>query len=81
MAKGILEKIEDCISLFRHMKELNMLSNENLATFQAMIWHLGRKDLYRQFVEFCKNREDILHFFASSDKPGKYLNRSKIHIL
>ncbi|CAC5408621.1 unnamed protein product [Mytilus coruscus] len=69
MAKGILEKIEDCISLFRHMKELNMLSNENLATFQAMIWHLGRKDLYKQFVEFCKNREEILHFFAPSDKP------------
>ncbi|XP_076110133.1 uncharacterized protein LOC143078942 [Mytilus galloprovincialis] len=80
MAKGILEKIEDCISLFRHMKELNMLSNENLATFQAMIWHLGRKDLYRQFVEFCKNREDILHFFASSDKPANGYIHVDFHI-
>lgn len=80
MAKGILEKIEDCISLFRHMKELNMLSNENLATFQAMIWHLGRKDLYRQFVEFCKHREDILHFFASSDKPANGYIHVDFHI-
>ncbi|XP_063442857.1 uncharacterized protein LOC134723150 isoform X2 [Mytilus trossulus] len=80
MAKGILEKIEDCISLFRHMKELNMLTNENLATFQAMIWHLGRKDLYRQFVEFCKNREDILHFFASSDKPANGYIHVDFHI-
>lgn len=80
MAKGILEKIEDCISLFRHMKELNMLSNENLATFQAMIWHLGRKDLYKQFVEFCKNREEILHFFAPSDKPANGYIHVDFHI-
>jgi hypothetical protein len=70
------EQITDAIDLFRHLKESRLLSPNNFATLQAMIWHLGRKDLYRKFVDFCETRPSTLHFGAISGAGTAYPSRA-----
>ena len=70
MGKSMREQITNVLDLFYHLKELRLLSPNNLVTLQALIWHLGRKDLYRKFVDFCETHPSTLHFYAPSETPG-----------
>lgn len=80
LRKGTLEKINNCLSLFTRLKEMRLLSSYNLVTLQAMIWHLERKDLYREFVEFCRNQDKTLYFFVPSELPTNGYRHVDFHI-
>ncbi|CAG2228908.1 unnamed protein product [Mytilus edulis] len=62
---------------FTHLKERRILTKYNLAPLQAMIWHLGRKDLYKDFLEYCNSQDKTLHFFVPSEHPDFKENEEK----
>ena len=70
MSRSMHEKIKDAFDLFNYLKNLRLLSANNIVTLQAMIWHLGRKDLYQKFVDFCETNPGTLHFYVPSETPG-----------
>ena len=70
MSRSMHEKIKDAFDLFNYLKNLRLLSVNNIVTLQAMIWHLGRKDLYQKFVDFCETNPGTLHFYVPSETPG-----------
>lgn len=71
MGKATREKINNCLQLFQTLKELRLLSKENLASLQGMLWHLGRKDLCEKFITYCRNSDNKIHFVPASDQPSK----------
>ncbi|XP_052060111.1 uncharacterized protein LOC127700602 isoform X1 [Mytilus californianus] len=80
LTKNVLEKITDYMSLFTHLKERRILTKYNLAPLQAMIWHLGRKDLYKDFLEYCNSQDKTLHFFVPSEHPVNGYRHVDFHI-
>lgn len=64
--------IKDPLDLFQHLRQRRILTSDNITYLQAMLWHTKRKDLHNKFVKFAKKRENILHFYAPKDKPGKF---------
>ncbi|VDI71562.1 Hypothetical predicted protein [Mytilus galloprovincialis] len=80
LTKNVLEKITDYMSLFTHLKERRILTKYNIAPLQAMIWHLGRKDLYKDFLEYCNSQDKTLHFFVPSEHPVNGYKHVDFHI-
>ena len=70
MRRSMREKIKNVFDLFYYLQQLQLLSPNNLLTLQAMIWHLGRKKLYKMFVDFCETNPGTLHFYVPSETPG-----------
>lgn len=72
IGRAALNKATSAGLFFRSLRDMEFLSCNNLLHLQAMLWHIGRKDLHRDMVEFARScRKLPLHFFSPNEKPGK----------
>lgn len=78
--KGVLESIKDPLDFFQHLRHRLILTRDNIVVLQAMLWHLGRKDLHNKFVKFAKKRGNIIHFYNSKDKPENGYEYLHFHV-
>lgn len=80
LGQATLEKIEDSLDLFKYLKQKRHLSIDNICMLQALIWNLGRKDLYRKIVEFSRQFQNILYFYAPKETPENGFEYVKFHL-
>ncbi|XP_033747448.1 uncharacterized protein LOC117332585 [Pecten maximus] len=82
LGRRVQEEITDALLFFDHMKRSRHLDRNNLLHVQALLWNLGKKDIYDQFVEFARKCNSApLHFYASEgeeDHPDR--SPVKFHI-
>ncbi|CAC5388539.1 FADD [Mytilus coruscus] len=79
--KGDMSQIKNTLDLFTILRERLIITNENLLTLQAMIWHIGRKDLYKEFVCFCEQLDNTLYFFEAPEKSEDEQEHVKFHVI
>ncbi|CAG2187980.1 FADD [Mytilus edulis] len=79
--KGDMSQLKTSLDLFTLLREREILTNENLLTLQAMIWHIGRKDLYKGFVRFCEQLDNTLYFFEAPEKAEDEQEHVKFHVM
>ncbi|XP_076105925.1 uncharacterized protein LOC143074274 [Mytilus galloprovincialis] len=79
--KGDMSQLKTTLDLFTILREREIITNENLLTLQAMIWHIGRKDLYKGFVRFCEQLDNTLYFFEAPEKAEDEQEHVKFHVM
>ncbi|XP_063397458.1 uncharacterized protein LOC134681748 [Mytilus trossulus] len=79
--KGDMSQLKTSLDLFTILREREIITTENLLTLQAMIWHIGRKDLYKGFVSFCEQSDNTLYFFEAPEKAEDEQEHVKFHVM
>ncbi|XP_063416913.1 uncharacterized protein LOC134699235 [Mytilus trossulus] len=79
--KGDMSQLKTSLDLFTILREREIITTENLLTLQAMIWHIGRKDLYKGFVRFCEQSDNTLYFFEAPEKAEDEQEHVKFHVM
>ncbi|XP_021346325.1 uncharacterized protein LOC110445840 [Mizuhopecten yessoensis] len=71
LGRRVQKEITTPLQFFDHMKRSRRLDRNNLLHVQALLWNLGKKDLYKIFVEFARqcNRAP-LHFYSNDIDEG-----------
>lgn len=80
LGQATLEKITNPLELFKHLKQKRSLSIDNICMLQALIWNLGRKDLYRKIVEYSRQFQNILYFYAPKETPENGFKYVTFHV-
>ncbi|XP_071181119.1 uncharacterized protein [Mytilus edulis] len=78
--KGDMSQIKNTLELFTILRQREIITTENLLTLQAMIWHIGRKDLYKAFVCFCEQLDNTLYFCEAPEKSEDEQEHVKFHV-
>ncbi|XP_069133855.1 uncharacterized protein [Argopecten irradians] len=75
LGRRVQEEITDPLQFFDHMQRSGRLDRNNLLYLQAILWHLGRKDVYDMFVQCARKcNTKPLHFYTRDeheDHPGR----------
>ncbi|XP_052075256.1 uncharacterized protein LOC127712696 isoform X4 [Mytilus californianus] len=79
--KGDMSQLKNTLDLFTILRERLIITNENLLTLQAMIWHIGRNDLYKEFVCFCEQLDNTLYFFEAPEKSEDEQEHVRFHVM
>ncbi|OWF51106.1 uncharacterized protein LOC110449610 [Mizuhopecten yessoensis] len=76
-----LKEADSPLMFFQLLMDMDFLSCNNLLHLQAMLWHIGRKDLHKQMVMFAREcRRQPLYFFSPKSKPVNGFKHVKFHI-
>lgn len=62
--------MERPIDLFEILKEMELLTDMNTVTLQAMLWGLPRRDLQQKYVDFVESQLSSIYFIVPKDTPG-----------
>ncbi|KAL3883449.1 hypothetical protein ACJMK2_029710 [Sinanodonta woodiana] len=76
----IRKKIDTPLELFEILKQRMFVTKDNLIILQAMLWHLNNKNLHTKAVEYARNADNTLYFYAPSDKPENGYKYVKFHV-
>ncbi|OWF34519.1 hypothetical protein KP79_PYT03385 [Mizuhopecten yessoensis] len=75
IGRSALNKAKTATSFFQLLRDMEFLNCNNLLQLQAMLWHIGRKDLQKEMVAFAQAcRKEPLHFFTPKETPGIYMS-------
>ncbi|XP_033748022.1 uncharacterized protein LOC117333019 [Pecten maximus] len=79
--QSALSKATTPVLFFKLLRDMDFLNIDNLTHLQAMLWHIGRKDLHERMVEFARECRKIpLHFFSPKEKPANGYTHVKFHV-
>ncbi|XP_033747580.1 uncharacterized protein LOC117332691 [Pecten maximus] len=81
IGRKALSEAVNPLMFFQLLMDNEFLNCNNLLHLQAMIWHIGRKDLYKDMVAFAREcRRQPLYFFTPKIKPVNGYKHVKFHI-
>ncbi|OWF51105.1 uncharacterized protein LOC110449609 [Mizuhopecten yessoensis] len=81
LGRSALNKAKTATSFFQLLRDMEFLNSNNLLQLQAMLWHIGRKDLHQSMVAFAqKCRKEPLYFFTPKEIPANGFRHVKFHV-
>lgn len=81
IGRKALNKAETATAFFQLLRDMDHLNTNNILLLQAMLWHIGRKDLHQEMVEFAREcRKVPLHFFSPKEQPVNGYKHVKFHV-
>ena len=71
LGRRLLSEIKTAPELFDWLQKNNFLDRNNLLILQAVLFKLGRMDLYEKAVVYAQSIGDVVHFSPPPKEPGK----------
>ena len=71
LGERVLEKIKTPLELFDVLRQRTFVDRNNMIYLQAMLYHIGRKDLLDLAVEYAHACKDVIHYKSPPPEPGK----------
>ena len=69
--RGLLSKIETPLEFFDSLQKYTFLDRNNLLFLQAMLYQLGRMDLYDMAIDYAQSLGDVIYFCTPPKEPGE----------
>lgn len=80
LPRRLLEDIETPMELFDSLQKNLFLGRDNLIYLQAIVYKIGRKDLFERAVEYAQSLGDIIHFSSPPREPANGYRYVQFHI-
>ena len=71
LGRRLLSEIKTAPELFDWLQKNNFLDTNNLLVLQAVLFKLGRMDLYDKAVVYAQSLGDVVHFSPPPKEPSK----------
>ncbi|XP_064615840.1 uncharacterized protein LOC135479866 [Liolophura sinensis] len=77
IGRGILERISNTMDFFDKLQTTGLVTGNDIVVLQALLWNIGKKDVYEKMVQFTDQYGDILHISSPNPEPAGMLARMK----
>lgn len=71
LGRRLLSTIKTPLELFDALQKHTFLDRNNFLYLQAMLYNLGRMDLYALAIEYTHKIGDVIHFSVPPEEPGE----------
>lgn len=81
LGRRVLYETSSALELFDSLQKKGLIDRDNLLYLQAMLYHIGKKDLFKKVAEYATSSlHDAVHFKTPAQEPENGYRYVRFHV-